>query len=147
MVEDAGKDVETLLGEDSPNAKEAWRRMKGWYRAAANRGLPPARDTLERITAERVELYSQVPSPGDNIPVNVKPAEIDDSVPTEDEIAEEVTKLRRNRSGGASRIRAEHLKGWLAAAKRGGLAEEKGKEKSEAQEEGEVLWGKVVEMT
>ena len=55
--------------------------------------------------------------------------------------------MRRNRSGGASRIRAEHLKGWLAAAKRGGLAEEKGEEKTEAEEEGEELWGKVVEMT
>ena len=50
----------------------------------------------------------------------MKPAEIDNSVPTEDEIAEAVTKLRRNRSGGPSRIRTEHLKGWLAAAKRGG---------------------------
>ena len=44
-------------------------------------------------------------------------------------------------------IRAEHLKGWLAAAKRGELAEEKGKEKTEAEEEGGELWGKVVEIT
>ena len=51
-VEDAGKDVEALLGGYPPNVKEAWRRMKGWYRAAANRGPPPARATLERITAE-----------------------------------------------------------------------------------------------
>ena len=28
-VEDAGKAVEALLGEDSPNVKETWRRMKG----------------------------------------------------------------------------------------------------------------------
>ena len=41
-VEDAGKDVEALLGEDPPNAKEAWRRMKGWYRAAENRSPLPA---------------------------------------------------------------------------------------------------------
>ena len=47
---------------------------------------------------------------------------------------------------GASRIRAEHLKGWLAAAKRGGLAEEKGEEKMEAEEEGGELWGEVVEI-
>ena len=146
-LEDAGKAVEVLLGEDPPNAKEVWQRMKGWYRAAANRGPPPARATVDRITAERVELYSQVPSLGDNIPVTVKPAEIDNSVPTEDEIAEAVTKLRSNRSGGPSRIRAEHLKGWLAAAQIGGLAEEKEKEKTEAEEEGEELWGKVVEMT
>ena len=33
--------------------------------------------------------------------MTVKLAEIDDSVPTEDEIAEAVTKLRRIRSGGA----------------------------------------------
>ena len=79
--------------------------------------------------------------------MSLNPSEIDDSVPTEDEITEAVKKLRRNRSGGPSRIRAEHLKGWLAAAKRGGLAEEKGEEKTEAEEEGEELWGKVVEMT
>ena len=28
-VEEAGTAVEALLGEDPPNAKEAWRRMKG----------------------------------------------------------------------------------------------------------------------
>ena len=99
-MEDAGKVVEALLGEDTPNAKESWQRMKGWYQAAAKRGPPPARATIERITAERTALYSQVPSLGGNIPVTVKPAEIDDSLPTEDEIAEAVTKLRRNRLGG-----------------------------------------------
>ena len=52
-VEEAVSAVETLLKEDPPNAKEAWRRMKGWYQAAANRCLPPARATLERITVER----------------------------------------------------------------------------------------------
>ena len=124
-VEDAGKDVDALLGGDTPNAKEAWRRMKGWYKAAVNRAPPPARAMLERITAEQVELYRQVPSPGDNILVTVNPSEIDDLVPTEDEIAEAVKKLK-NRSGGPSRIREEHLKGWLAAAKRGELAEDKG---------------------
>ena len=107
-MEDAGKDVEAILGEDPPNAKETWRRMKGWYRAAANRGPPPARATLERITAERVKLYSQVPSPGDNTPVTVKPAEIDDLVPTEDKIVEAVTKLRRNRWGGGRRGSAQN---------------------------------------
>ena len=41
-VEDAGKDVEALLGGDPPNAKEAWRRIKVWYKAAVNRAPPPA---------------------------------------------------------------------------------------------------------
>ena len=50
--------------------------------------------------AERVELYSYVPPPGENIPVTVTPADVDYLVPKEDEIAEAVKKLRRNRSGG-----------------------------------------------
>ena len=41
-VEIAGEEVETLLGEDLPNAKEAWRRLNGWYKAAVNRAPPPA---------------------------------------------------------------------------------------------------------
>ena len=75
------------------------------------------------------------------------PADINDSVPTEDKISEAVKKLWRNRAGGASGIRAEHLKGWLAEAKRGQMAEDKGEEKTEAEEEGRELWGKVVEIT
>ena len=41
-VEIAGEDVETLLGADPPNPKEAWRCLKGWYKAAVNRAPPPA---------------------------------------------------------------------------------------------------------
>ena len=115
--------MESLLGGDPPNPKEAWRRLKGWYKAAVNRALPPARDTLERITAEQVELYSYVPPPGENIPVTVTLADVDNSLPSEDEIADVVKNLRRNRSGGASGMRTKHLKGWLAAANRGNLAE------------------------
>ena len=48
---------------------------------------------------------------------------------------------------GTSRIRTEHLKGWLAAAKRGELVEEKGEEKTETEEEGGELWVKVVDIT
>ena len=91
--------------------------------------------------ADRVELYSHVPPPGDNIPVTVTPADIDDSVPTEDKISEAVKQLRRNRAVGPSGIHAEHLKGWLAAAKRGHMADEKGEEKTEAEEDGRELWG------
>ena len=114
--------------------------MKGWYKAAVKWGPPPAQATLERITAGRVELYSYVPPPGENIPVTVTPSDVDDPVPKEDEIAKAVKKLRRNRSGGASGMRAEHLKGWIAASNRGKMAEEKGEEKTDAEEEGGDLW-------
>ena len=64
-----------------------------------------------------MDLYSYVPSLGTNIPISVKPAPVDDSVPTEDDIEWAVKHLGRNRSGGPSGMRAEHLKMWLAAAK------------------------------
>ena len=102
-VETAVEEVETLLGADPPIPREAWRRLKGWYKAAVDRAPPPARPTLERITAERVDLYSYVPSPGENIPVTVRPVQVDNSVPTEEEIEEPVKNLRRNRSGGGRR--------------------------------------------
>ena len=69
----------------------------------------PARAMLERITAERVDLYSYMPSPGANIPVTVRPVPVYDLVPTEDEIEEAVKNLQRNRSGGPSGMQAEHL--------------------------------------
>ena len=53
-VEAVGTDVEELLGWDPPNAKEAWRRMKGWYNSVVTRDPLPARATLERITADWV---------------------------------------------------------------------------------------------
>ena len=39
-VEIAGDEVNTLLGEDLLSAKEACRRLKGWYKAAVNHAPP-----------------------------------------------------------------------------------------------------------
>ena len=75
-----------------------------------DRALPPAWVTLERITAERVELYSYVPPPGTNTPISMQPFPVDDSVPTEDEIEWAVTQLCNHRSGGPSGMRVEYLK-------------------------------------
>ena len=85
-VETAGEEVETLLGSDPLMPREAWQQLKGWYKYAVDRAPLPAWFSLERITAEQVDLYSYVPSPGMNIPMSVKSVPVDDSVPTEDEI-------------------------------------------------------------
>ena len=81
-AEYTGAEVEALLGADPPLHQEAWHRIKGWYKAAANHVLPPAQVTLERITTERVELYSYVPPPGKNIPISVQPFPVYELVPT-----------------------------------------------------------------
>ena len=93
-------------------------RIKGWYRDAVNCAPPPARNTLERITTDQVELYIYVPPLGANIRISVELSPVNDLVPTKDEIEESVKNLQRNRSGEASGMRAEHLKGWLAESKR-----------------------------
>ena len=146
-VETAGTDVESLLGGEPPNPKEAWRRLKGWYKTAVNRAPPPAQATLERITAKRVDLYIYVPPPGENIPVTITPADVDDSVTKEDEIVEAVKKLRRNRSGGAvgdARRAPERVV-------RGGQQRETGGREGRGEDGGgggrRDLWGKLVQLT
>ena len=71
---------------------------------------PPDWVALERIKADRVELYSYVSPLGKNIPISVQPLLVDDSVPTEDKIKWAVTRLRNHHSGDLSGMRAEHLK-------------------------------------
>ena len=90
-AEESGEAVEKLLGSDPPLHREAWHRLKGWYQTAVDRSTPPNRLTLERITAELVDLYSYVPPPGDNISVSVDPFPVDDLVPTEEKIEWAVT--------------------------------------------------------
>ena len=55
--EEAGVEVEKLLGLDPPLHQEAWHQMKGWYRYAVDHAPPPTWVTLERITAEQVDLF------------------------------------------------------------------------------------------
>ena len=64
----------------------------------------------------------------------------------EDKIEEAVKKLRMNKSGGASGMRAEHLKGWLTASKREKLVAEKREDKLEGEEEGGGNWEKLVDL-
>ena len=103
---------------------------------------------LKRITAERVALYSQVPPPGENIPVQIERFGVENKVPDEGEIEWAVKLLRNNRSVGASRMRAEHLKGWLAAARRREKGETADKEGGgqEDTREGAENWARVVEL-
>ena len=58
-----GEDVDILLSGDPPLPQEAYRRIQGWYIAAVDHSSLPSQITLEQITAERVELYRNVPLP------------------------------------------------------------------------------------
>jgi hypothetical protein len=98
---------------------EAFWHLKGWYREASETQARPCFQTMDRQTVERVKLYRRRNSPG--LPIVVGHAEmrptIRDEIPDEEEIRVAVAELTNGRSAGVSRMRAEHLKGWLKWAK------------------------------
>ena len=147
-ADEAGAEVEASVKADPPLIQEAWYRIQGWYKDAVDRAPPPARATPKRITAERVALYSRVPPPGDSIPVEIEPFDVEDGVPDEGKTEWAVKRLRNNRAGGPSQMRAEDLKGWLAAARRGEKGETADKEGRgrEGTREGAENWARVVEL-
>ena len=65
-----------------------------------------------------MDLYRYVPPLEENIYVSIESFPIYGLVPTEDDIKWSVTGLRSNRYRGPSEMRTEHLKGWLAAARK-----------------------------
>ena len=90
------------MSGDTPLPRESWRRIRGWYRAAVDHDPTPAQIKFERITAERVELYSNVTHPlVENIPTSVPPSQIYDSIPTEEDIKWAVWRLQGASVGGA----------------------------------------------
>jgi hypothetical protein len=73
---------------------------------------------MERQTDERVELYAERVAYGEDFPENGTPFEIDDEPLLEGELCTAVSQLSHGRCGGASGIRAEHIKVWLYGAKK-----------------------------
>ena len=60
--------------------------MKGWYSAVEERAPEPCYLSMEKQNKERVNLYGKVEPPGEPIPTNIEPFEINDAIPTESEI-------------------------------------------------------------
>ncbi len=64
-----GATVEAKLA--GGNVQEAFRHLKGWYRATTEMQAKPCYHTMECQMLERVDLYAQRESPGDPHPINV----------------------------------------------------------------------------
>jgi hypothetical protein len=114
---EAGADVEASLGEGK--AKEAWGRLQAWYKHAGDRPQKPSRQDLRAVTEEYQALFTKDhPPPGQAIPVLAGPFHVLDEIPNEEEIATAVRRLRAGKAPGPSGMRTDHLKRWLAMAKR-----------------------------
>ena len=75
------------------NVQEAFRHLKGWYRAATETQAKPCYHTMECQTLERVNLYAQRESAGTPLPINVTPVEISDDTPTDGKLRQVAGKL------------------------------------------------------
>jgi hypothetical protein len=95
------------------NVQEAFRHLKGWYRAATEMQAKPCYHTMERQTLERVDLYARRESAGNPLPINVTPVEISNDTPTDGELWQVVGELTNGQAAGASGMRAKHVKEWL----------------------------------
>jgi hypothetical protein len=73
---------------------------------------------MERQTAERVALYMRRTPPGEPLPINITPVPIPESAPTDSEVRNAAGELSNERSGGALKMRAEHVKEWLQGIRR-----------------------------
>ena len=92
---------------------EAWECLKRWYAASGERTHKSCNKAMVMQTSEQVDLYRKVPPPGDPIPTNVEPKEVEDMCPGDVELRDVVRGLRNGRAGGTTGIRAETIKGWL----------------------------------
>ena len=112
---DCTERVGTLIESEltGGNVQEAFRHLKGWYRAASEMQAKQCYHTMERQTSERVDLYARRLSPGDPLPINIDRIEVNDDAPLDVEIRTVVSELSNGRAAGASGMRAEHVKAWL----------------------------------
>jgi len=94
-----GENIVTELA--GGNVQEAFRHLKGWYRAASETQSKPCYHTMVCQTSEQVNLYAWRQSPGDPLPLHLTTVEIDDNVPTDSEIRTVAGGLTNGRAGGA----------------------------------------------
>ncbi len=77
----------------------------------------PCPKTMTKQTQERVDLYAARTPTGMPLTIRVDPAPVNDAAPTNGELRMAVGQLRNGRAAGATRMKAEHLKEWLANVK------------------------------
>jgi hypothetical protein len=73
---------------------------------------------MKQQTDERVELHAKRAAHIKSFPANGTPFDIRDNEPTDRELRAAVMEMSNGRCGGASGIKAEHIKAWLRGAKK-----------------------------
>jgi hypothetical protein len=116
-IEKAGDAIEHNL--QSGRLKEAWNALQRWYKHSGDRPPCPTWTDLRDTSNEFKTLYKATQSPGNPITTHVDSQfTVNDTLPTENEIANAVRNLKNGKAPGHSGIHAEHLKELLKQATR-----------------------------
>ena len=91
---------------------EAFQWLRTWYHDYSGIATRPTWHDIEAINLEYQALYEAVPSPGDPVPVHVMCVDVDDNIPTPEEITKALSRMRLGRRPGPSGIRVEDLRHW-----------------------------------
>jgi hypothetical protein len=96
---------------------EAWCHLKGWNCFAEDQAPKPCPEMLAKQSQERIDLYATSHPPGWLLPICVDPTPIPDAAPMDAELQMVVQELQNSCAAGATGMKAEHLKEWLANVK------------------------------
>ena len=69
---------------------------------------------MAKQTQVRVDLYAARTPTGIPLPIRVDPAPVNDAAPTDGELRMVVGQLQNGCTAGATKMKANHLKEWLA---------------------------------
>ena len=115
-VQAAGDYIKVAM--EAGKVREDWTQISRWYRQVRGAQSPPSTKEIDNVTVERTELCRCRPPEGPKVPLLVRKADTEDSIPTEAELAEAIRGLTGDRVGALSGMQAEYLKGWMREAMR-----------------------------
>ena len=102
--------MEPSTGGTDPHG--AYAILKCWYQHAPVREPNPSQTDIEKVKGDLQTLYQREEPhpPGLPLATHIDPAKVNNEIPKEAEVEEEVRRLRPRRAGGHTHLHAEHFK-------------------------------------
>jgi len=92
----AAAEIEACL--EDQDLQGAWFKTNLWLKHRGDKAFRPSFEDMTRLTDEMEDMHKRVDPQEEPIPTLIAPYEIDDSVPTEDEITLAVKRLKSGKS-------------------------------------------------
>ena len=92
--------------------------LKRWYWNVSARAPNPSQTDMENVRGYFQTLYQREEThpPGLPLATNINPAKVNDKIPLEAEVGEEVQRLLPHSMGGHTHLRTDHFKQWRREA-------------------------------